>query len=312
MKRILWLTTFVCVPAVLFSAEDPAPRAARVQTNGKAIVRGQPSTHSEIVTRLESGATVSILDEIRVEKPKAGEPAAWYKIALPPQTKAWVHSSFIDSETKAVLPKRLNLRSGPGENYSVIGRIEKGTRVEPANTRDNWLEIAAPPGSYAYIAADLVKPEAAEEPAKKDVAARPPAPEPEIVSKPVAAEPPPPALPGAAKAKPAAETTPPAPAPVPEPVKTEPVVAEAPKPPAPRIVVREGLVSSSYNIQSPSFFELKSVRTKDTINYLYTTDTNLNLKQFRGKRVEVTGEEKMDRRWTKTPVLDVQTLRIVE
>ena len=51
---------------------------------------------------------------------------------------------------------RLNVRSGPGENFSVIGRVPKGTAVKELRRNGDWLEIEAPVSTFAYIAADLV------------------------------------------------------------------------------------------------------------------------------------------------------------
>ena len=62
---------------------------------------------------------MTVLGQINLDKHKAGEPAQWAKIALPSSTHAWVKTSYIDATSKTVLPKKLNLRAGPGENYSV-------------------------------------------------------------------------------------------------------------------------------------------------------------------------------------------------
>ena len=41
-----------------------------------------------------------------------------------------------------VVPNRLNLRAGPGENYSVLGRLEKGAAVKSIRTIEEWMERA--------------------------------------------------------------------------------------------------------------------------------------------------------------------------
>ncbi len=80
----------------------------------------------------------------------------------------------------------------------------------------------------------------------------------------------------------------------------------------PRIVTREGYVRGTLNIQAPSPFVLQTIDTGKTINYLYTTSTNISLKQFKGKRVLVTGKEAIDKRWPNTPVLTIDTIKEVE
>jgi len=60
----------------------------------------------------------------------------------------WVDSKFIDATAKTVTPKKLNLRGGPGENYSVSGVIEKGAVVNEVGAKDNWTKIEAPASAY--------------------------------------------------------------------------------------------------------------------------------------------------------------------
>jgi hypothetical protein len=45
-----------------------------------------------------------------------------------------------------------------------------------------------------------------------------------------------------------------------------------------------------------------------TIDYLYTTSKNLDLRRYKGLRVVVTGQEGLDDRWGNTPVLTIQKI----
>ena len=48
---------------------------------------------------------------------------------MPTNVPAWVKSDYIDAATKSVKVHRVNLRGGPGENFSVVGRLEKGSAI---------------------------------------------------------------------------------------------------------------------------------------------------------------------------------------
>ena len=96
-----------------------------------------------------------------LDKHAAGEPAQWAKIASPTNTHTWVSARFINPTNKTVLPKKLNLRAGPGENYSVLGVIERGTPVNEIITKNGWTEIETPASTYAFVAAMYLKQEAA-------------------------------------------------------------------------------------------------------------------------------------------------------
>src|SRR6516225_7161840 len=115
-------------------------------------VRGQAKLNSEVITRLNKGDTVAVLEEVKLKNSGPDEPSAWAKIILPATAHAWVNSSFIDSN-KTVVPKKLKLRGGPGENYSVLGMLKKGDQVKEVSAKGEWTQIEAPAEASAYVAA---------------------------------------------------------------------------------------------------------------------------------------------------------------
>ena len=311
------------------AAAKPAPEPAKpivALTAGPAVareknvnVRAQAAINSEIVTHLKRGDVVTVLEEIAIKKPKADEPGRWAKIALPAGTVVWLNTQFINANTKAVIPKKLNLRSGPGENYSILGRIERGTVVKAVETKGEWTKIEAPTNSYAFVAAHLLSTDPADlGPALAK--ANPPAPV-------VAVLPPPPVEVAVVTPSP---VTPPAESLTPPPVTPVPVVVAPPPPPAEtvatpapvtppvvdeppikRIVTREGIVKGSASIQSPTYFVLRSLDNNKTINYLHSPTTNVAMKPFQFQRVIVTGEEILDERWPNTPVINIESIEAV-
>lgn len=275
-------------------------------------VRGQAKLTSEVVTKVQKGQEVTVLEEIVRNNSGPSEPSAWAKILLPSTAHGWVNSSYVSNKT--VAPKRLKVRSGPGENYSVLGIMERGEPVTEITTKGDWTEIEAPSKAYAFVAAQYLKQEA---PGTLAAATRPPTP-------PAPPEPPPTAAtvasgPTVAPAPPEnptpvppstipTVTPPPIPPPATEPVVTEPKPEE---PPVPRIVQHEGIVRGMTSIQAPSHFELISPETGQRIDYLYTTSTNVDLRRYKGMRIVVTGEEGLDERWGNTPVITIQKIQVV-
>ena len=155
------------------------PGSAEVAANINA--RGQAGLKGEVVAHLKKGETVTVLGQINLDKHKADEPAQWAKIALPSTTHAWVKASYIDATSKTVLPKKLNLRAGPGENFSVLGVIERGTSVNPVTTKDDWMQIDPPASAYAFVAAMYLKQQALA-PAPEPAPAPTPVPEPQTMA----------------------------------------------------------------------------------------------------------------------------------
>ncbi len=305
------------------------PGPATVATD-HVNLRGQAGLKGEVVGHVQKGDTVTVLAEINLDKPKAGEPAQWAKIALPAGTKVWVDAKYVDTTNNVVTAKKLNLRGGPGENYSVLGVIEKGAAITAITAKDSWTQIQTPASAFAFVAASLLKQEGliidTNLPAQPVVAA------PEVVSPPPAmpptpttvAEAPPIAPPAATPPttpQPAVPVTPPTPEPVAAPAPATPAMVLPPPtladddtnlpPPPPRIVTHEGTVRHSVSLVAPTYYELYDATDNKAINYLYTTSTNLNLNRYNGLHITVTGEEGLDARWKDTPVLTIQKIYVL-
>jgi uncharacterized protein YgiM (DUF1202 family) len=299
-------------------------------------VRGQASFTGEVLGRLQKGDAVTVLEQITLH-PQEGEPAQWSKIAMPAGIPVWIDGDYIATDTKTVKARRVNLRGGPGENYSVVGRLEKGAEVKEIRSEKGWVAIEAPTNAYAYVAADLLEIQPA--PAAVAVAPVPspapvaPAPEaPQVVNVTT------PAAPVAATNEPAV-AAPPAPAPtqqseieqeldalhrataaaaapVPASEPAVPAAAAAPGPAGtneaapPRIVTREGFVHRAHNIQAPADFELHDIQSGKLIDYLQPKPGQ-NFKMYVGTRVTVTGPEGVTTRWGRTPVLEVQSVDLM-
>jgi uncharacterized protein YgiM (DUF1202 family) len=297
------------------------PGPAVVDANN-VNVRGQAKLTSDIVTRLTKGQSVTVIEEITRNNSGPNEPSAWAKIVLPSNAHVYINTSFIDPATKTVKPKKLNLRSGPGENYSVLGVLVQGDAVKQVETKGAWTQIEAPANAYAFVAAQYLKQEAPAPPVAPPPVAvvTPPTPPPTITQIPETAPiAPPSTLPATPPVATMLPETPAPPAAVPDTnVGAEaPAVTTTPEPvvegpPPKRIVQREGLVRGTTSIQAPSKFELISVDTRRTIDYLYTSSPNLDLRRYKGLRIIVTGEEGLDERWGNTPVITIQKILVVE
>jgi uncharacterized protein YgiM (DUF1202 family) len=274
-------------------------------------VRGQAGLKGEVIGRLTKGDSVTVLEEINLKKSGPNEPSAWAKISLPPSIHVWVNSTFLESTNNTVRSKKLNVRGGAGENYSVLGVLKRGDTVKQITTKGDWMEIEPPADAHAFIAAQYLKQEAPSVAAVPTPVTNEPVAVPATVPETAPVVPPPveptPAAvtpPPTETAKAATNAPPPEPAPAPAPAVEEP--------PPPRIVQREGLVRGTFSIQAPTPFELVSPDNGRTINYLYTTSRDLDLRRYKGLHIIVTGEEGLDERWRNTPVITIQRIQVLE
>lgn len=148
-KHVRWLSFLsLCLISTAQGEETAVVNASKIN------VRGQPTLNSEVVTQLVKGDKVTILEVIPDSDAKKNEPANWAKIKLPENTPVWLFAPFVkDGEVNV---NRLNLRAGPGERYSVVGRVERGTKVKTIRTVESWMEIEAPENAYAFVGLSLL------------------------------------------------------------------------------------------------------------------------------------------------------------
>ena len=180
MNKLFW-TCLSAATALAVAAEE----SATVNRN-HINVRGAPTVNSEVLTHLQKGDKVTFLEEIPVNKPKKDEPAKWAAIKLPEGAHVWVFTGFL--EDHKVKAPRLNLRAGPGENFSVLGRFEKGAEVKEIRTTDQWMEIEPPENTRAYVDASYLD-HAKAEPGQ-EIAQAAKTPPPVLEQKPIVYEPP--------------------------------------------------------------------------------------------------------------------------
>lgn len=264
-------------------------------------VRAQSHINSEVVFHLQKGDSVTVMNEVTLSKPKADEPSRWVQILLPPTTPVWVSAKYLDASS-TVTSKKLNVRSGPGENYSVVGELQKGDAVKTVHEKSGWMQIEAPTNSFGYVAAHLLAHKEAAPPPVDLTMANPPVTTVNgggMTVTPAAGTP---GAPNAGTPGPGMAPAPSVPAPV----------AEASGAPVERVISREGSVGDTASVQAPTYFQLESLDDGKVIDYLYTTSPNLVLEHWRGKKVLVQGVESLDERWPSIPVLTIQKIQIVK
>lgn len=108
-------------------------------------MRKGPSTNYGIITVLKRGCEVKVISESN----------GWSKIICDSKTGYVVSSYLTDKEdistkTKYVTAYRLNIRSGEGTNYKVIGIYKYKDEVKVVSLNGDWAKIIYQNG-YAYV-----------------------------------------------------------------------------------------------------------------------------------------------------------------
>jgi uncharacterized protein YgiM (DUF1202 family) len=312
MKTNSWFAVLLAAGCLALQAQTsrtgtPGSGHEAIAQGDRINVRGQASLKSEVIGQLNAGDTVTVLDEVVVSDPAPGEPARWLRIAMPDGINVWVHGNFVDPATRAVTASRLNVRTGPSENHSIAARLDQGARITEIKRENGWIQIQAPENAYAYVAAEFFAP-APGAMARSQTTTVPPdetAPVPETVPAPVEEVP---EVTEEVTEEPPIIAT--APAPTPAETIVEASTAGRLTPDDRRSVKREGVVRNAVSIQAPTDFELEDAETGRTVNYIRTLRPEIKLNLYKGFKVIVTGEESIDKRWPRTPVLTIESIEL--
>lgn len=170
-------------------------------TGDRVAIRAKAEITSNVVIYAYADQAVSVL----------GETGEWYVVELPREYPLWVSKEFIKAGAAGageITADRVNLRAGPGVQYTSEGQTDSGRRVEVLQEKDGWIRFRFIPGDRGYVSRRYVT-------LAGETAPRP-MPEP---PKPVIPEPP----------KPVVVPTPPTPPTPPEPPKPEPIVETPPE-----------------------------------------------------------------------------------
>lgn len=161
---VVTLLTALLLPAQLFAQNQTGTVAAGVVLN----VRSGPGTSNSVIGRLNGGTSVTILG--------SDDSGAWYRITSSAFSgEGWVSASFVssggapaaaqaaapaqagDGGTVTVRSGRINVRSGPGTTYGIIGSASAGAAltVKGKNPAGDWLQVTGSGISDGWVFASL-------------------------------------------------------------------------------------------------------------------------------------------------------------
>lgn len=112
-------------------------------------VRSGPGSSYQVAGNLYQNTEVEVLESS----------SGWYKISKG-SLVGWVSESLLkvsQQDKVKVLGNPVNLRSGPGTSYTVVGQAAKGDILTVLGTSGDWYQVNSPEGNACYIAASLVE-----------------------------------------------------------------------------------------------------------------------------------------------------------
>lgn len=155
------LAVLVCLsgaPALL--AGTPAEAAPRTYSNAslarmtgsRVRLRTGPSRNHFPFSYAEKGQTLVVL----------GERNGWSEILIPRWIPVYVHRDYVQSQgagTGIVKASNLIVRVTPARKHEAVGVVPRGTPVQILGAESEWLKIAPPLGSTAWVSSQYVRKE---------------------------------------------------------------------------------------------------------------------------------------------------------
>lgn len=155
MTRVLLLSAITVLLLAGFAAAAESEQAVAVgATTGSSLrLREEPSTSASIVTTLDKGVAVAVLDN---------SIDGWYRIAYNGKT-GYVSADYliIDQDNIFTTYGRangdgINVRSGPSTESEVLASVNSGTIVTVNGFEDGWYDVTCKYGTEGYIRSDFL------------------------------------------------------------------------------------------------------------------------------------------------------------
>lgn len=152
------------------NSPQPPVEAVGYVTTYRLNVRSGPGFDQPVISYLWQGERVALIGR--------NSRSNWLQIRLPAYSKGWVSAQYIQSSvplytlpiiddlpapppvyTGVVTSYTLNVRTGPGFNYPVVGRLNQGQQVTlfGRDVSGAWFKIRLPNGAQGWAASQYIQ-----------------------------------------------------------------------------------------------------------------------------------------------------------
>lgn len=164
MKNKISIYVIVCVSIMTFilsgtslnvQANESTPSLAGIVTTagGNLNIRAQADTNSAIVSKVQKGTYLSIIEER----------GNFYKVIYQPDKIGYCHKNYVTVQNGSfgayvnTSSTALNVRSGASVNHSVIASLYKGESVVVISSHNNFYKILYRGSNVGYASASYIK-----------------------------------------------------------------------------------------------------------------------------------------------------------
>ena len=160
MKRLLSLFTAVVISVCFLSAAGISASAASASSqagvvatsSGRLNVRASASTSAAVVASLNKGSYVTLLSLS----------GSWWKVEYADGKYGYCHKDYIQTISSKIATvntssTNLNVRSGPGTGYGIIGSLAKGKTVLVLSESSGFSRVLYDGVKTGYVSSSYLK-----------------------------------------------------------------------------------------------------------------------------------------------------------
>lgn len=141
MHRFILGFIFILLSAAIANAEMVS--IARPKVN----MRSGPGTKYAVLWELGSGYPLQV-------KGKSGN---WLKVSDFEGDVGWVYKSLVSRKAHLIVKKeRVNIRSGPGKKYRIVGQANYGVVLRTIKRGKNWVKVKHDNGMTGWVKRSLL------------------------------------------------------------------------------------------------------------------------------------------------------------
>ena len=156
IKKLLRQHTLAVIVLVLFLMAMAPGKAAAITmisvAGEKVNMRKGPSTKYDVKWELGKGFPLRLI----------GSQGNWYKVADFEGDVGWVYKKLVNRVPHLIVKvnsnsrKRVNIRSGPGTKYKIVGKAEYGVVFKTLKRGDGWVKVQHEQGLSGWVKRSLL------------------------------------------------------------------------------------------------------------------------------------------------------------
>jgi SH3-like domain-containing protein len=150
-KRISWLLLLLLLAT--WSVCGQAAGITMVSVAGEKVnLRKGPSTRYAVIWELGKGFPLKVI----------GSQGSWLKVSDFENDVGWIYRDLVSKKPHLIVKvhkdskARINIRSGPGTGYHIVGKAEYGVVFETLARQRGWVKVRHETGLTGWIKRSLL------------------------------------------------------------------------------------------------------------------------------------------------------------